>query len=114
MDTYQAVEVAIENAPPRYVVRLTGFTGWGKPPICDCGETSPESKANAERIARSLNAVSAMPAVVAALDRVECAADTAAHFLRRTAPDEAARFRADARLARRAIEQWESVAGRQV
>lgn len=56
MGPYQAVEVAIENAPSRYIVRLTGRTGWGTPAICDCGETSPEAKANAERIARALNA----------------------------------------------------------
>lgn len=65
MDTYQAVEVAIENAPSRYVVKLAGRAGWGRPALCDCGPTSPEARANAERIARALNAVAAMADSVA-------------------------------------------------
>lgn len=47
--------------------------------------------------------IAASPELLEALQRVACCADTAAHLLRDTAPDEAALFKKDAELARAAI-----------
>lgn len=109
MKKYRAVTTITE--PSRYVVKFCGLSGWDVKEFADCGPASAESQANAKQIALALNAYAKMPAIVEALDRVACAADTAAHFLRKSSPDEAALFRADARVAREAVQAWRKTVG---